>query len=353
MNFRSLIRPVIQEMPPRYVQRKGGGIRLDANESPYNLSDGLKEGLLRELAKAELNRYPDPEARALRDLLAARHEVHPEQILVANGSDDLIQVLMLLFWAPGAKMMLPVPTFGMYGTIGRIAGYDIAEVHLDYLFDLPEEDMVALARREGVKLILLSSPNNPTGNRFSEERIVRLVEESDAMVVLDESYAPFCGQNFIKRLRRYENLAVVRSLSPYGFAGIRVGMLFGAKDLVFEASKVRLPYSLDTLSQVTARFLLEHDGETNALVERVVAGRKWLLEKMSEIRGVTAYPSDSNMILFKVAGSGESVYRKLADHGVHISNLSKPGRLYNCLRVSVGNEEENGRFIEALAQSMI
>jgi histidinol-phosphate aminotransferase len=351
MGYRNLIRPEIQEMPSRYLRRGGVGIHLDANESSFPVGEFLHREILQEFSSLEFHRYPDPEATDLRKLFAETHGVSVDQVMIGNGSDELVQSLLLLFWAPSAKLMMPVPSFGMYSMLSRMVGYETREVYLDDQFDLPVEEMVAVTRREGVRLILLASPNNPTGNCFSEERIIAILEKTDAVVVVDEAYAPFSRQNFIKLLRRYENLVVLRSLSPLGFAGVRIGAMFAATDLVYEATKARFPYSVNVFSQCASAVLLRHPHELERQVAQITAGRASLAAAMREIRGVTVYPSDSNMILFKVTAGGEALHRKLQEARIYVSNLSKPGRLYNSFRVTVGTEDENRQFVDALAKA--
>ncbi len=352
MSFHNLIRPEILEMAGYQPESANVPIKLDANENPYRFSDELQKELLSDLASVELNRYPDPEAKILKDVIARQNGVSQSQILLGNGSDDILQALMLTFWSEGSKMMIPVPTFGMYGIIGKLVGYDILEVSLDDKFDLCAEEMISLAEREGVKLIFLASPNNPTGNCFCEDRIVSLLENTGSVVVVDEAYAAFSDQDFLPKLNKYKNLVVLRTLSKIGLAGLRVGMMFAASDLVYEVNKARLPYNMNSLSQRAARFILNNDGEMKVQIEKIKAGRRWLMNKMSEIKGIHVYPSDANIILFRVSSGDEKLFRNLIEDGILIRNLSRPGRLYNCFRVSVGTEEENRLFIDSLQRRL-
>ncbi len=352
MSFHSLIRPEILEMAAYHAVVADVRVKLDANENPYPFSEGLLKELFAELEKVSLNRYPDPESAELKDVIARKMGVSENQILLGNGSDEILQALMLTFWSEGAKMMIPVPTFSMYGIIGRLVGYDILEVSLDDNFDLCTGEMISLANREEVKLVFLASPNNPTGNCFSEDRIVDLLENTESVVVVDEAYAAFSSQDFLPKLEKYKNLVILRTLSKIGLAGLRLGMMFAASDLVYEVNKARLPYNVNSLSQKAAWFILNHDDELKDQIEKVKSGRRWLLEKMSELKGVHVYPSDANIILFRVSGTGEKLFRDLIEDGILIRNMSRPGRLYNCLRVCVGTEEENRLFIEALQGRM-
>lgn len=348
MSFHSLIRPEIREMAAYQAESGDVRVRLDANENPYQFSDSLQKELFSELASVALNRYPDPDAAELKDVISRKLGVSRDTILLGNGSDDILQALMLTFWSEGAKMMVPVPTFGMYAIIGRMVGFDILEVSMDDDFDLCTDEMISLARREGVKLIFLASPNNPTGNCFSEDRIIALLENTDAVVLVDEAYAAFSNQDFLPMLRKYENLVVLRTLSKIGLASLRVGMMFASPDLVYEVNKARLPYNVNSLSQKAAAFIMERDGELREQVVRIIEGRKWLVSEMERISGIHVYHSDANIILFKVTTAERKIFQGLVAEGILIRNLSRPGRLYNCFRVSVGTEEENRLFIAAL-----
>ncbi len=352
MSFHNLIRPEIREMAAYHADAAAVKVKLDANENPYQFSDALLKELFAELAAVPLNRYPDSETVELRDIIARKLEISREKILLGNGSDEILQALMLTFWSEGAKMMVPVPTFSMYGILGRLAGYDVLEVSLDDNFDLCTEEMISLARREVVKLIFLASPNNPTGNCFSKERIIELIEQTDAVVVVDEAYAAFSNQDFLPELKKYDNLVVLRTLSKIGLAGLRVGMMFAGRDLVYEVNKARLPYNLNSLSQKAAAFILTHDDELLAQIEKIKVGREWLLKKMNGIKGIHVYPSEANIILFHVPGSGEKLFQELIEDDLLIRNLSRPGRLYNCFRVCVGTEDENRLFVDALTRRL-
>jgi histidinol-phosphate aminotransferase len=353
MSFHNLIRPEILEMAAYHAEEADVAIKLDANENPYQFSDKLLDELFCELAKVPLNRYPDADAGELKDVIGKKTGLSRAQIMLGNGSDEILQALMLTFWSPGAKMMIPVPTFGMYSIIGRMVGYEIIEVSLDDSFDLGTDEMVSLAQREGVRLIFLASPNNPTGNCFSLERIIELLENTDSVIVVDEAYAAFSDQDFLPKLKKYKNLVVLRTLSKIGLAGLRLGMMFAASDLVYEVNKARLPYNVNSLSQKAACFILNHDDELKDQIEKIKAGRRWLLEKMSQIKGIHVYPSDANIILFKVSGMGEKLFGSLIEDGILIRNMSRPGRLYNCFRVCVGTEDENRLFVESLQRRLI
>ncbi|MEI8356146.1 MAG: histidinol-phosphate transaminase [Deltaproteobacteria bacterium] len=352
MSFQNLIRPEIREMAAYQADVVPVKVKLDANENPYHFSDALLKELFAELAAVPLNRYPDSETVELRDIIARKLQLSRDQILLGNGSDEILQALMMTFWSEGAKMMIPVPTFSMYGILGKLVGYELLEVSLDDNFDLCTDEMISLARREAVQLIFLASPNNPTGNCFSEERIVELIEQTDAVVVVDEAYAAFSNQDFLPKLEKYDNLVVLRTLSKIGLAGLRVGMMFAGRDLVYEVNKARLPYNLNSLSQKGAAFILTHDEELLAQIEKIKVGREWLLKKMNGIKGLHVYPSEANIILFRVPCSGDKLFRQLIEDDVLIRNLSRPGRLYNCLRVCVGTDDENSFFIDALERRL-
>lgn len=334
MDIRKLVRPNVRDLRAYEAKEIPARVKLDANESPFGYP------AVRDLAT---NRYPDPEARALKRALARRLKVRTSNILVGNGSDELIYYLITTF---GGPVMYPVPTFSMYGIIAQALGQRRVEAPLGPAFGLDEDGMLKAARAKKPKLIFLSTPNNPTGNCFSEGAILRLIERSGAVVVVDEAYQPFAGGgSFLRFLYRYDNLLVMRTLSKVGLAALRVGFLIGNEAAIGEVNKVRLPFNLNALSQALAERALADAKWLRSAVKAITSERKRLIEEMSAMGGVRAYPSEANFVLFRVPEPGR-VYRELLKRGVLVRDLS--GAVKGCLRVTVGSEEENTAFLDAL-----
>lgn len=340
------------EMPP-------GGIRakLDANESPFALGDSMRDELAAEMAKAladvELHRYPDPEARELRRLLAQDLGVAAEQVLASNGSDEAIQLLAIAVGAPGVAVAAPIPTFVMYELTARALGLNFVGVPLSDQFDLDVGRFCEVLRAERPRLVFLAWPNNPTGrlyDRAAVEEIVRVGCRggANALVVVDEAYFHYAGQTFFPRLGQYPNLVILRTLSKVGLAGIRLGILVADAAVVEEINKVRLPYNVNALSQAAARVILRHPEVVSGHAAAIVRERDRVLAGLREIPGVTAYPSRANFFLMRTARSGDDVFRGLLERGILVRNFSRAPSLANCLRVTVGTPEENDAFLAAL-----
>jgi len=333
-NVRRLVAYAASEIPCR--------IKLDANESPVGPDRRTMARIGRLAAATALNRYPDPEGRALRGLLARGLRLSRRRILLGNGSDELISLLVTTF---GGPVLVPEPTFSMYGIIARGLGERVVTVRLDRDFDLDAERMARAIRKHRPRLVFLSTPNNPTGNVFSRDRVLSVLDRTPGIVVVDEAYQPFSGApGYLRELRRRPNLAVLRTLSKIGLAALRIGFLAASPELVSEVNKVRLPFNVNALSQAAAQAVLESGG-MDGIVRGVVRERKRLADAMSKMPGVVVHPSEANFILFGV-DDAERVHRGLLRRGILVRNLD--GVIPGTLRVTVGRPAENKAFLQAL-----
>ncbi len=319
-------------------------VKLDANESPY---PGIPvNGIIERISSATLNRYPDSQARGLKKAIAQKIGVNPEALLAGNGSDELIYYLIITF---GGPVLYPVPTFSMYGIIARALGLHYKGIPLDRDFDLDVDKMAAYIKKFRPKLIFLSSPNNPTGNCFSSDRILKIIEMTKGIVVLDEAYQPFSSEKgFLSMMKDYKHLAILRTLSKIGLASLRVGYLVGDSALLREVDKVRLPFNLNGISQAVAEEALRGSSLRN-LIKGIISERERLYDALINIRGVRPYPSEANFIFFKVHNA-DAVHEKLLSHGVLVRNMNTAAR--GALRVTVGTPEENDLFIKALKKTL-
>lgn len=342
VDFLKLVRPSVRNIKPYEVKDIPCNVKLDANESPYSVRLKISNSIFN-----RLNRYPDPTAKEFRKGLAKSLKVGPQNILLGNGSDELIYYLVITF---GGPVLYPYPTFSMYNLIPRALGERIIEVRLDKEFDLDIDKMLSSIKKFKPKVIFLSSPNNPTGNCFSADRILRIIEESDGIVVVDEAYQPFSSKmGFLPFLKDYKNLAILRTFSKIGFAALRVGYLIAHEGLIEEVNKVRLPFNLNALSQAISLEVLKNKGLIQKYIKEIVSERERLYRELSNIKGIIPYPSEANFILFKVDNS-ERVFKSLIKDGVLIRNMGNA--LKNMLRVTVGKPEENDLFIKALKKTM-
>jgi histidinol-phosphate aminotransferase len=346
------VRPQLRALQAYHVPPAAGLIKLDAMENPYAWPDWLRNDWLDTLRQAALNRYPDPAAGALKSRLREVLGIPGTAgIILGNGSDELIQMIIQTVAEPGRVIMAPEPTFVMYRQIAVVAGLDFQGVPLQADFTLDADAMLGAITTHQPAVVFLAYPNNPTGNLFDRESIEAILTCSPGMVVLDEAYAPFADDSFMGDLGCCDNLLVLRTLSKLGLAGVRLGLLAGDAGWLAEIEKTRLPYNISTLDQLTGEFALRHYAVFEEQANIIRQQRGGLLGRMQSLPGVTVYPSAANFILFRVPpGRGGAVFEGLKTRGILIKNLagSEPA-LMDCLRVTIGKPEENAAFVEALA----
>jgi histidinol-phosphate aminotransferase len=341
MNIKRFVKPNIYSLTAYQAKEIPCRAKLDANESPYGFMDAYKAA-----RSVKTNRYPDPEAKALKKLISKETGVKPESILQGNGSDELIYYLITAF---GGPVLYPVPTFSMYGIITQALGEKKVEVPLNEDFDLDEIGILTEIRRKKPRLIFLSSPNNPTGNCFSSETVLKIVETASltSLVIVDEAYQPFASdKGFIPLLGDYKNLIIMRTLSKMGLAGLRVGFLIADDAIIEQVNKVRLPFNLNAFSQAIAmELLLKNKKALKRNIRIIVSERGKLFNELAKMEGIRPYPSEANFILFRVEDT-DRVFDRLLKKGVLVRNMK--GVVGGCLRVTVGTPDENRRFINAL-----
>jgi histidinol-phosphate aminotransferase len=348
MDIRALIKREVLGQKAYPVEATPCRVKLDANENPLALPPELKERLLARLAGVALNRYPEAGSVELCGRFASALGVGPDQVVLGNGSDELIQVLCTALANPEAAVLIPVPTFAMYRITSLNAGFRVVAVPLDAAFDLDLPAMLARVEAESPALTFLAYPNNPTANCFSAERIEALLKASAGIVVVDEAYFHFAQKTFLPLTARYENLVILRTLSKVGLAALRIGLLVGPPALVHELHKVRLPYNLNSLSQTAAGFYLDEEEAFLRQAEEVRRWREELVAAMRGLPGIRLYPTDANFVFFGCDFEPDRVYRQLVARGILIKWFGGPGPLGRCLRVTVGTREENREFLDSL-----
>jgi histidinol-phosphate aminotransferase len=282
--------------------------------------------------------------------------VEADQILLGNGSMEVLSLVMTAFGghtARGvAKVLFPEPSFPMYAVIAKTHGLTPLAVPLDERFGLDEEQCAQTITRERPVLSIFASPNNPTGNRFDEAALLRLARRVDGAFVVDEAYAEFSGQTLLPRLRDTPSLLISRSLSKIGLAGLRLGALVGARAIISELDRVRLPWNVNAVSLALGTALLDGHHRIDARIQAVVELRHAFDALLRDIAGVCVYPSEANFILVRVRSPAREVERRLIERGVFVKNVSCPGPLEGCLRITVGMAEENARCAQALRQAL-
>ena len=349
-----LIRPEVRALKAYHVPEAGGFIKLDAMENPYALPEPLKDEWLKLLRDVPINRYPDPSAQALRAQLKISLAVPAGMdVLLGNGSDELIQLVLMGVSRPDAVVLAPEPTFVMYKMIASFVGMKFVGAPLASDFRLDIVAMRAAIRQHQPAVIFLAYPNNPTGNLFDATAIEIILRESPGLVVVDEAYHAFAQQSFMDRLGQFDNLLVMRTLSKQGLAGLRLGILAGDPAWLAEFDKLRLPYNINSLTQASAGFALKHKDVLDEQAARLRAGRALLLQELAALPGVRVWPSAANFILFRTAKPADAVFAALRQQGVLIKNLSGAGGvLADCLRVTVGTPQENAAFLAALRTAL-
>lgn len=342
-NLQSIIRDNIKKLKPYQAKEITCRIKMDANESPFfvKLPDIVKE------IDIPLNRYPDPEALKLRKSISKKFKINLNNIMIGNGSDELIYYLILAF---GGPVLYPVPTFSMYGIIAQSIGFERIESKLDKNFDINEKEFIDLIKTKKPSLIFLSTPNNPTGNTFSSNKILKIIEiaiKKSSIVVIDEAYHPFCTEKgFLPLLKNFDNLLILRTLSKIGLAGLRVGYLIGAERILNEVNKVRLPYNVDALTQYIATHAINNFySNIKKFIREIIKEREIMQKELAKIEGIKVYPSEANFILFKAKNSKE-IHEKLITYGILVRDVSS--YVKDALRVTVGTKEENAEFIKTL-----
>ena len=304
---KNIIRADVRALSAYHVPDASGFVKLDAMENPYTLTPELQQELGRRLGSAALNRYPVPTYAKLKADICAKQGV-PDgwDVVLGNGSDELISIVSVACAKPGAKVLAPIPGFVMYAMSAQFAGLEFIGVPLnkDLTLDLPA--MLAAIREHRPAITYLAYPNNPTGNLFDAQAMLEIIREvgDTGLVIVDEAYQPFAGDSFMSKLPEFDNLIVMRTVSKLGLAGIRLGYMSASEALLNEFDKVRPPYNVNVLTEVTAGFMLEHTDVLDAQASAIRAEREVMLSSLSEMDGVEAFPSAANFILLRVTKQG-------------------------------------------------
>ena len=354
--LRATLRQDVQSMQAYAIQPSAGLIKLDAMENPFTLPPALQQALGDRLARVAINRYPGARVAELAGALARFAELPAGcRLMLGNGSDELIDLLSVACDVPGATVLAPLPGFVMYEMSARLRGLKFVGVPLRPDFELDEAAMLQAIRTHRPALTYLAYPNNPTANLFDDaiiERLVAEVGQQGGLVVMDEAYQPFASRSWMSRLAAHDHVLVLRTLSKFGLAGIRLGYLCGPQALVDEIDKVRPPYNVSVLNAEAALFALEHADEYARQAAVIRQERARLQQLLAQIPSVQPFPSEANMILVRVPDSRRA-FEGMKARGVlvkHIAGLHP--LLANCLRLTVGSPEENACMIDALKASL-
>jgi histidinol-phosphate aminotransferase len=344
-----LIRGDVQSMHAYEIQPSQGMVKLDAMENPHRLAPELQAELGQRLGALALNRYPGERINDLRRALAAYARM-PEgfEIMLGNGSDELISLIAMACAVPGACVLAPEPGFVMYAMSAQLQGLKFVGVPLTKDFELDEAAMLAAIAQHKPSVIYLAYPNNPTANLWNDAVIAKIIDAAPGLVVIDEAYQPFSSRSWGDRIARYPNLLLMRTLSKFGLAGVRIGYLIGPKALVGEIDKLRPPYNISVLNCECALFALERQDVFATQAKAVRDERAALQRALAAMPAVHSWPSDANMILVRVPDA-QKTFDGMKSRGVLVKNVSKMHPLLaNCLRLTVGTIDENAQMLAAL-----
>jgi len=343
------IRDDLGALPPYRAPQIDAPVRLNTNESPWPPPEGMMKDLAERVSRLALNRYPDREARALRDGLGARFSWPGEGVWVANGSNEVIQSVLLAFGGPGRKVLLFQPTYAMHSHIARVTGTEVVERTVAEPWALDPEGVARAVGQTEPAVTFVCSPNNPTGTAQTLDVVRAALDARRGLVVVDEAYGEFGGDSATAILGRHERLAIVRSFSKsWRLAGARIGYLLAHPWLVEALQVVRLPYHLSALTQACGEVAVRHAGASLSAVDEIVVERERLTKELQRVRGVEIFPSAANFLLIRTPVEGTKLWRGLADHGVLVRDFSTMPTLERCVRVTVGSSEQNASFVEAL-----
>ena len=343
----------IEPYDPKYIP---ADVMISANENSADVPFELRREIEREIRRVAFNRYPDPLANDLRDLIAEANGLDRDQVLMSNGGDELLFGLALAWGGPGRKFLNMPPTFSVYKNNAQLTNTTIVDVPRLPDFSIDEDGVIERLQQGDIDYTIVTSPNNPSGNRVHTAFVKRMLEAADTLVMVDEAYFEFSRHTVRHLLERYDNLVILRTFSKaFSLAGVRMGYVFGSADVLREFKKVRQPYSVDAVSQAIARVVYANRSEFEHGIDQIIEQRTRLFDELSAMEAVKPFPSDANYILFRLAAGIDAgqVWQRLLDAGVLVRDFSRSPGLENCLRVSVGSPEENTRFLEELGKALM
>jgi len=299
-----LVKNKVRSLKPYQVENIDCEIKLHANESAFPPPPEILKLFEETFQSCSLNRYPDPDCQELKSVLSDQHQVPPEQFMIGNGSDELIQILLQIFCDPGDSVAFPDHTFAMYAIIAQGMGLSTQSIPLDENWDFRAEAFLDGIKNQPTRIVFFSYPNNPTGNCFSSTEIQKVIENFSGIVVVDEAYYDFSRKSFLNELSNHNNLIILRSLSKIGLAALRVGYGVADPKIIEQVNKIRLPYNSNTLSQLFSAKLLNQFAPVQKQIDQIIEERQRMPETLKGFSALTVYPSDSNFTLFRVNQNG-------------------------------------------------
>ncbi len=342
-------RPELDGLRPYEAKDIQAETVLSSNEHPANLPAEIVERLSERLTSFDFNRYPDPTAKRLRELIAQANGLDAANVLVGNGGDELIFNLLLAWGGPGRKLLDLPPTFAMYGIDAQVTGTEVVSISRREDFTVDGDAVLERLGRDDIDLVMISHPNNPTGDLTPETLLIDILRATDAPVLIDEAYFEFSRHTMRPHMQRHPNLVILRTFSKaFSLAGLRVGYVLGHEDVIRELMKVRQPYSVNAFSQWVAATAFRERVVFQSSIRQLIRNRDQLMHGLGDMPGVDVFNSEANFVLFRVEHASALWRDLLHSHSVLIRDFSRVPGLEDCLRVTVGTDKEVKRFLEAM-----
>lgn len=352
MNYLKNFKPEVLALDGYHLTAYDCPVKLNQNESPFDVPETLKAEILKTVQQKPWSRYPEPMPIDLVNAFANHVGTDPNGIIVANGSNTLIQLTLGVISAPGVDVVIPSPSFSLYDMYTNIFSGNVISVPLttDYRFDIPA--IKQAIQGDNVRLAILCSPNNPTGCSISNDHLETLLSNTNALIMVDEAYGEFHNQTALDLLPKHPNLIILKTFSKaFGAAGVRMGYLIAHPTIKNEIIKGKIPFDINVFSHTAALAILKHEDLIKERIKFICDERDRVYQALTQIEGVTAYPSDANLILFEV-DDPNAIFNGLVEQGVLIRNVTSYPMLNKALRVSIGSKEENDQFLLALERTL-
>jgi len=342
-------RTELEDLVPYDAKEVKAEVILASNENPASLPTEVLTRIANRIPTFAFNRYPDPTARELRALIAEANGLDVENVLLGNGGDELIFDMLLAWGGPGRTLLDLPPTFSMYGIDAQVTGTNVVSIPRLDDFSIDREAVLERIAQGDVDIVVVANPNNPTGDLTDESFLIDVLKATDALVMVDEAYFEFSRHTMRPHMTRHKNLVILRTFSKaFSLAGLRIGYILGHAEVICEFMKVRQPYSVDSFSQWVAGSVFRERMVFEQGIRDIVRNRDHMMQALAFHDEITVFPSEANFILFRVEHAAALWRDLLHNHSVLIRDFSRAEGLENCLRVTVGSEEENMRFLEGV-----
>jgi histidinol-phosphate aminotransferase len=348
------IKPAVRSISAYTLATRKAPVKINQNENPYDLPEALKRRVLDQALVRPWSRYPDFDPKELLERLAAFSGWRADGVLTGNGSNELIEALLLVTVGDGTRVVIPEPTFTLYALLTTILGGEPVRVRLTPTLQYDVAAIVQARRKAAAPVTVVCSPNNPTGGVLTVDDVRRLCEDDGGLVVIDEAYHEFARESVVPLLETQKNLIVLRTFSKaMGMAGLRVGYLLASPEIVREINKARLPYNMNFFSQMAAMAAIDGYGELRGRVTQLAEERERLISLLRDLPGVRAHPSRANFFLIELMDADpKAVFESMYRRGVLVRDVTSYPMLERCLRISVGTPEENETFLHALGAAL-